>query len=159
MSAIELIKASLDPNLLSIQGEIMAFPSILCVGEDPELLKTRAMLLQRLNAEVKWTTSIREALEYLSNENFDLIVLCHSLKESDTTGISNAVRMRQPPPNVLSISKSFGFNDERAQILCDAIVDSNPASLIDCARALLLKRSFPHSELRFDNSSKFAGHH
>ena len=154
------------PRLLisfPFRGIIMAFPSILCVGEDPELLKTRAMLLQRLNAEVKWTTSIREALVYLSNENFDLIVLCHSLKESNAAAISDAIRKRQPPPIVLSISKSFGFKDERAQIVCDAIVDAHPASLTDCARALLLRRSesakSPRSELWFGDTRKFAGHH
>jgi DNA-binding response OmpR family regulator len=37
------------------------------------------MLLRRLGAEVKLTTSITEALEYVAEENFDLIVLCHSL--------------------------------------------------------------------------------
>ena len=49
-------------------------PTILCLGEDPDLLGTRAMLLERLGAEVKRATTIAEALEQVADENFDLIV-------------------------------------------------------------------------------------
>ena len=95
------------------------------------------MLLERLGAEVKWATSIVAILEQVNGENFDLIVLCHSLKQSDAVAICNAIRERKPPPLILKITRSFGFEEERAQLLCDAIVDAQPATLTDCVRELL----------------------
>jgi len=135
----------------------MARHSILCVGEDPELLKTRAMLLQTLSAEVKWTTSISEALDDVSHQKFDLIVLCHTLEDSDAVAISDAIRMRPSPPILLWISKYLGFKDERAKILCDAIVDADPASLTDCVRALLLRRSAQAKYPRSESTSRDPG--
>lgn len=138
-------------------------PTILCLGEDPDLLRTRAMLLESLGAEVRHATNIAEALEQVTGEHFDLIVLCHSLKQSDAVAICDAVRDRRPPPLILKITKSFGFEEERAQLLCDAIVDARPATLTDCARELLLKRSastrLPRPELRFDDARTSSAHH
>ncbi len=136
-------------------------PTILCLGEDRDLLGTRAMLLERLGAEVKRATSIAEALEQVASENFDLIVLCHSLKQCDSVAICNAIRDRNPPPLILKITKSFGFEEELAQLFCDAIVDAHPATLTDCARELLFRRSvsFSRSESRFDDSRSSTAHH
>ena len=140
-----------------------SLPTILCLGEDPNLLGTRAMLLESLGAEVQQATSIAKALEQVDGENFDLIVLCHSLKDSDAVAICNAVRERNPPPLILKITKSFGFEEERAQLLCDAIVDAHPATLTDCVRELLLKRlgtrKFPRSESRLDDARTCTGHY
>ena len=130
-------------------------PTILCLGEDPDLLGSRAMLLESLGATVKQATSIAKALEQMDGENFDLIVLCHSLKESDAVAICDAFRARKPPPLILKITKSLDSEEERAQFLCDAIVDTHPATLTDRVRELLLKRSEaakpPRSETRFKN--------
>jgi CheY-like chemotaxis protein len=138
-------------------------PTILCLGEDPDLLGTRAMLLERLGAEVKRATSIAEALEQVASENFDLIVLCHSLKQSDAVAICDVIRERKPPPFIVKITNSFGFEEERAQILCDAIVDAHPGTLTECAKELLLRKSvarkFPRSELRFDDARTNTAHH
>ena len=140
-----------------------SLPTILCVGEDPDLLGTRAMLLERLGAEVKRATSVPEALEQVAHENFDLIVLCHSLRQSDAVAICQASCQRNPPPLILKITKSFGFEEERAQLFCDAIVDAYPATLTNCARELLLKRSvsttFSGSESGFDDAASSAAHH
>lgn len=138
-------------------------PSILCLGEDPDLLRTRAMVLKRLGAEVKSTTSIKEALEYVAGENFNLIVLCHSLKQSDAVAISSATCEQNPPPLILQITKSFDYEEERAQIWCDAVVDTDPASLTDRAKELLLRRSQPakppRAESTFRDGSTIAAHH
>lgn len=138
-------------------------PTILCLGEDPDLLGTRAMLLERLGAEVKQATSIAQALEQVAGEDFDLIILCHSLKQSDAVALCDAIRERKPPPFILKITKSFGFEEERAQLLCDAIVDAHPATLTDCARELLLRRSAstksPRSESRFNDARTGTAHY
>ena len=140
-----------------------SIPSILCVGEDPELLKTRAMLLKRLGVEVKCTTGITEALEDVAIEHFDLIVLCHSLKRGDNAAIADATCKQKPPPLILQITRSFGFEEEQAHILCDAIVDTDPASLTDCARELLRRRSdqpkSPRAESAFSDERNIAAHH
>ena len=130
--------------------------SILCVGEDLDLLNTRAMLLETLGAEVKCATTLIEALEQVADENFDVIVLCHSLNQHAAVAISDAIRERKPPPLILKMTKYFGIEEEQAQFLCDAIVDARPPSLIDCARELLLNSSvsarFQRTELRFDEA-------
>ena len=140
-----------------------SLPTILCLGEDPNLLGTRAMLLERLGAEVKQATSIAQALDQVARENFDLIVLCHSLNQSDAVALCDAIRERKPPPFILKITKSFGFEEERAQLLCDAIVDPHPATLTDCARELLLRRSAstksPRSEPRFNDVRTGTAHY
>ena len=137
-------------------------PTILCLGEDPDLLGTRAMLLERLGAEVKRATSIAEALEEVARENFDLIVLCHSLKQSDAVAICDAIRERKSPSLILKINKSSGFEEERAHLLCDAIVDAHPATLTECAKELLLRKrastKLPRSESRFDDARTIAKH-
>lgn len=137
-------------------------PTILCLGEDPDLLGTRAMLLESLGADVRRATSIVEALEKVTGEQFDLIVLCHSLRQSDAVAICDAVRERKPPPLILKITRSFGFEEERAQLLCDAIVDAHPATLTECVRELLLRRSelrkLPRSESRFDDARTSTAH-
>lgn len=137
-------------------------PTILCLGEDPDLLATRAMLLERLGAEVERATSISEALEQLARKDFDLIVLCHTMKQSDAIAICDAIREQKPPSFILKITKSFGCEEERAQLLCDAVVDSHPATLTDCARKLLLKRlvptKSPRSESRFDDAGTSTAH-
>lgn len=138
-------------------------PTILCLGEDPDLLGTRAMLLESLGADVRRATSIVEALEKVAGEQFDLIVLCHSLRQSDAVAICDAVRERKPPPLILKITRSFGFEEERAQLLCDAIVDAHPATLTECVRGLLLRRSelrkLTRSESRFDDARTSTSHH
>jgi len=137
-------------------------PSILCVGKDLDLLETRARLLERLGAEVKCATGVSDTLESVAREDFDLIVLCHSLKPSGAAAICDAVRAGNTPPLILQITKSCGFEEERAQIVCDAIVDAYPASLTDCARALLLKRSALAKSTRQDSALRdlntFAAH-
>lgn len=138
-------------------------PTILCLGEDPDLLGTRAMLLESLGADVRRATSIAEALEKVAGEQFDLIVLCHSLRQNDAVAICDAVRERKPPPLILKITRSFGFEEERAQLLCDAIVDAHPATLTECVRGLFLRRSelrkLPRSESRFDDARAGTAHH
>ncbi len=49
-------------------------PSILCVGGDAELLRTR---LRETGADVQWTLSTK-ALAAIESQRFDLVVRCHS---------------------------------------------------------------------------------
>ena len=117
-------------------------PSVLLVGEDRHLLNTRAALLGRLGTEVNCVTGA-EALQRIAAQNlhFDLVVLCHSVKQSHAAAISGAVHKRKLPTFVLQVKERFGTDEDRAQICCDALVDAHPASLTDCVRDILRKQA------------------
>ena len=137
-------------------------PLILCVGEDLDLLSTRARLLRRLDADVKWTTSVAGTVGCLHDGTIDVLVLCHTLKEAEAIAICNAARQQAPSPLVLQIRKSFEFNEDRAHIPFDGLVDTHPAALTDAVAALLARRAArsksPSSESNFRERRSAAGH-
>lgn len=116
-------------------------PSILCVGEDPVLLNSRAQLLMTLGAGVHWAMGDSGALLYMAENQYALVILCHSLKETDALVLTMAARSQQPPALVLQIVKGPEPADERARIGCDALVETDPALLMDCVRRILSRQA------------------
>ena len=116
-------------------------PSILCVGEDADLLNNRAMLLRSLDADAKCLLGSAAAVQCLASESFDLLVLCHTVKQADARAILNAVSGQTPPTFVLQVKKLYGSDHDRAHVRCDALVEANPALLIECVRQAL--HTFP----------------
>lgn len=64
---------------------------IFLAGNDSRLLATRAAVLARTGASVAYGDA-RETLDTLDREAFDLVVLCHSLRESDVVMIVDKAR-------------------------------------------------------------------
>jgi DNA-binding response OmpR family regulator len=74
---------------------------ILLVGDDSNLLATRALLL------AKWQTSTtpsNQALGYVRSERFDLLVLCHSIETETVKAIVAQVSQISMPPKILAVS-------------------------------------------------------
>jgi CheY-like chemotaxis protein len=63
-----------------------AMPSMLAVGSDEALLRTRVAVLHRFKASVTHA-NLDTALKILHITSFDLVMLCHSLSLADTVRI------------------------------------------------------------------------
>ena len=118
-----------------------AKPSILLVGVDANLLSTRAALLSVLGVEVECVTRTSEAIRNLERGNIGLIILCYSIAAKDLIAISNTAEQSPSPPAVLLINRFAGFNELSVPIRFDGFTDSDPASLIQSARALLFRKT------------------
>jgi DNA-binding response OmpR family regulator len=74
---------------------------ILIVGEDLALLETRALLLR------DWETLTANSSQAKTNveaQNFDLILLCHTVTEKNARALIQAAALSQSRPLILAIS-------------------------------------------------------
>jgi len=113
--------------------------TILAVGEDFELLKTRAEVLRETGATVFCSNS-RAALKFIDEWEFDLIVLCHSLRESDAAMITEAAHRGGSKTLVLLVI-SDSLDDRRwAELNSDAESLVEPGCLVGSANKLLKRQ-------------------
>src|SRR6185437_13569950 len=75
---------------------------ILVVSRDQMLLQTRRLILGTY-FDVEAAGRISEAGSILANREFDLIVLCDTLSNSECRQILDMVRHQRPQPTLLSI--------------------------------------------------------
>lgn len=78
---------------------------VLVVSRDEMLLRTREMILGAFFA-VRGAGRFSEARALLINDNFDLIVLCHSLTDDECERLARMARDRSPRPLILAMSAS-----------------------------------------------------
>jgi hypothetical protein len=76
-------------------------PSILCIGDDPRLLGSRAEVLLKLSRHV--TISNFDGLTALLGKSFDLVVLCHTLTEARIARCTSVANSRWPEAKVVKI--------------------------------------------------------
>ena len=74
---------------------------ILLVGDDSNLLATRALLLTEWQPT---TTHSDEALSFVKSGRYDLLVFCHSIETERVKAIVAQVKQTQPPPKILAMS-------------------------------------------------------
>src|SRR5260370_20811479 len=72
---------------------------ILIAGNDSRLLATRAAVLLKTGAAVVYRDTMG-TLGILDREAFDLVVLCHSLPETDVAVILDKVHQRIPDAKI-----------------------------------------------------------
>jgi DNA-binding response OmpR family regulator len=75
---------------------------ILVVSRDQMLLQTRRLILGTY-FEVEAAGRISEAGSILAKRDFDLIVLCDTLSDSECQQVAQMVRDQRPQPTLLSI--------------------------------------------------------
>lgn len=114
--------------------------SILCVGEDPELLKTRAAVLRSAGAAVEWSLS-RNALETLRQRCFDAIVVCHTVKCADAGRIFEAAHMQYAGALVVRVMPFWVGESLTSRNSFDAVVSAEPAVLVSLAQELVQRRA------------------
>jgi hypothetical protein len=107
---------------------------ILLAGNDSRLLATRAAVLAKTGASVVYGDA-RETFDALDREAFDLVVLCHSLLESDVAMIADVVHAKIPDAKILMVAVNRDGMDRHSK--CDAISMPEPTELLARTRELL----------------------
>ena len=111
--------------------------SILVVGEYLPLVETRTAILARTGACVKHC-STRQLGALSADEEFDLIVLCHTVREDARCSIMIAVRQRWPFARIVQVFAGCTCPARSSGV--DAYVPATePARLIQWAAELLGK--------------------
>jgi len=80
--------------------------TILSVGRDPILLKTRRSALLTAGYAVESVASITGAIERILQSDFDLILLCTSLREEERLRLASVCRRQMPFTPVLIVSEN-----------------------------------------------------
>ena len=111
--------------------------TILCVGEEPNLLAYRALLLRSIGASVK-VTSGAAAPTIIKREEFSLIIVGHAVGDESARIVYEAAKARTPCPIVLRLKSSWHSTAEsHAEKYSDAVSSTDPATLIDIVAELL----------------------
>ncbi len=108
---------------------------ILCVEDEPMVLATRAMVLRTGGFAVRGAGSAREALELLSAEIIDAVVLDANLPEIDVDAIALAMKRLKPRLRIVMFSTQPAVPSGAI----DACLTrgESPQTLLDTLRALL----------------------
>jgi hypothetical protein len=111
--------------------------TILSVGEDLSLLRTRAELLRKTGANVLSSTGLA-ADRFIAEWEFDAIVLCHSVRDEDARRIAKAARGRSVLTRILLLSPDRPPAVETADAVLNAAFD--PGGLLRSVTQLLNAR-------------------
>lgn len=109
---------------------------ILLVGNDLRLLMTRSAVLARTAATIVYCDAI-EAARILENEKFNLVVLCHSLTEEQTSKIREIIHRKLPTAMVLRLVFDSSLEIARGSTPFDVTSSTDPERLLHRAAELL----------------------
>lgn len=80
---------------------------VLVVSNDQMLLQTRQLILGAF-FQVEGAGRIQEVEPLITRNQFDLIVLCHSLSDRDCQRVADLIKDQDPRPKLLVISGEGG---------------------------------------------------
>jgi DNA-binding response OmpR family regulator len=110
---------------------------ILLAGSDSRLLSTRAAVLSKTGAAVVYADPM-ETLGILDgNETFDLVVLCHTLEDSDVVAIVDKAHQRITGVKILMVTSELDGYRVHVNSKVDATTMPEPAHLVALAKELL----------------------
>jgi DNA-binding response OmpR family regulator len=128
--------------------------TILSVGEDFDLLKTRAQVLRKTGANVL-CSSAASALKFIAEWEFDLIVLCHSVCRRDALPITESAHARGSKTLVLLLVSEAAGEQQDAGIDYDAKTFVEPDCLIRSISELLNRQTrYSPAKMFADGQSK-----
>jgi CheY-like chemotaxis protein len=103
--------------------------TILAVGQDAELLVTRAAVLRKCNAEVV-AARPSEASKMLQAQRFNLLVLCHTVSSDDRDELIQLAHQQASEIQVLEILSTTEHSSDRSPSGADGTSSPNPATLV-----------------------------
>lgn len=112
----------------------MALAHILAAGRDPLVLSTRCSILRSVGYSVRSATSVAESIDLFRADEFDLLLLCHSLPVHDRNWFIGVVRSAGSHVPIFAISSA---SEEFRAGLADGILPSRPQDLIRELAAVL----------------------
>jgi CheY-like chemotaxis protein len=117
-----------------VTGKVMV--TILAVGQDPGLLYSRAAVLRQSKADVR-TANFGDAIQTLTDQRFDLVVLCHTLSAKQMIEVERAAHELQNGVLVLKVVPDILPRQQDDTVDVDDVSLSNPESLVDKVVRLL----------------------
>ena len=121
-------------------------PKILCVDDQVENLRVRAMLLEQFGCEVVEVQDHQSALREVSEDSIDLIVIDYHLARGQTgEEIARDVRVMRPELPLIMLTGDSKLPDSAAECV-DAVLikgSSNPRALLE-----LIEKLVPGAQLR-----------
>lgn len=109
---------------------------ILLIGHDRWLLQTRALILKSTRANV-FTSDPKGFEEITSDQQIDLLILCHTLSEATRHSVSAEAHRRWPQVRVLQVSKDYSSSQMPERYADDLVPSCDPGELVNHARCLL----------------------
>jgi CheY-like chemotaxis protein len=120
--------------------------TILAVGDDFDLLMTRAEILRQTGANVLCSSGVA-ALKFIAEWEFDLVVLGHSVRQQDAERISEAAHRQGSKTLVLLLVSDRMREREYDGIRLDARSFPDPDCLIRSAVELLERQVSAPSDM------------
>jgi CheY-like chemotaxis protein len=125
----------------------MPVTTVLTVGLDFQLLRSRTLLLRSAGCIVVPACSVKEAIEEFRHGDFDLVLLCHSIPMKDREGLTCLIRASGSLTPVVTVADNPGRKDYFA----DATLESRPEQLLpgilnvltQAQRAMATRRESP----------------
>jgi DNA-binding response OmpR family regulator len=108
--------------------------AILLIGVDLRLLATRAAVLSKVDAEVDLGRP-EELTARMSERHYDLLVLCHTLREKDAEAITQLARQRWPETRILQIVRER-WMEKPLRMGIAALSTPEPRRLVERTREL-----------------------
>jgi DNA-binding NtrC family response regulator len=107
----------------------------LIFGHDATLLRTRELILVRAGFDVLTTFEWTEASEILANQSVDLLILCHTLRESERQSILAVAHIAKPALRVLVLAADSSGSSADGNEATLSIFDG-PEKLVTVAHGL-----------------------
>jgi CheY-like chemotaxis protein len=100
---------------------------VLSIGLDSRVLDTRALILRSVGYTVLTAMSVKEAVPLLQSNDFDVIVICHTLPTKDCERLVSLVRASGSRIPIVTVSGSaFG----QQSVSADATLDKEPVAFL-----------------------------
>lgn len=117
--------------------------TILAVGQDEGLLSTRSAILRKCNAAVV-AARAPEAIQILKAQQFDLVVLCHTVTSVDMNELASLAHHQANDIQVLEILKASELNWGPHCSGADDVVLSKPETLVAKVTKMLSAQVLTH---------------
>ena len=111
-------------------------PTILLVGADQTLLRTRAAVLRKTGCNTVCATA-NSALLLQEEYRCEIIVLCHTVPDTVGVALLRVLRERWPQTRILQIVPQQELQTRSAAALADAVSYADPTRLVLRANELL----------------------
>jgi len=121
-------------------------PKILCVDDQVENLRVRAMLLEQFGCEVVQVQDHRAALREVTEHGIDLVVIDYHLAGGQTgEGIARDVRVMRPKLPLIMLTGDAKLPDSASECVDAVLIKgaSNPTALMD-----LIEKLVPGAQLK-----------
>lgn len=118
---------------------------ILSVELDPILLSTRTLLLQSAGYSVCAVASCQQALAELGAQFFDVLIISHTVPDSDQQILLEAAKKVRPLMPVLLLESSIGSQSEQLGPGIRSVDSHQPDKVLDTVGEMMVAKHAPQN--------------